>query len=138
VNPTKYGAWPSSGEIDVAEFYSQYPTLAVPYIHYVYYPWTTNAATQTNVVTAYNCSINFSAFNTYAAIWQPGRIEILVNGRTCLVDKYKAALLAPPAPFDQPFLIALTQALGVQGNAFDPTLTPLPATLQIDYVRVWK
>jgi hypothetical protein len=35
-----YGKWPASGEIDFAEFYSQYPNLDVPYIHYNYSGWT--------------------------------------------------------------------------------------------------
>jgi hypothetical protein len=43
-----------------------------------------------------------------------------------------------PQPFDQPFIIALTQLLGVSNNAFDPAKTPLPASTQVDYVRVWK
>jgi len=43
-----------------------------------------------------------------------------------------------PAPFDQPFFIALTQALGQGANAFDPSSTPLPATMEIDWVHVWK
>jgi hypothetical protein len=43
-----------------------------------------------------------------------------------------------PAPFNQPFFVALTQALGVGSNAYNPALTPLPATTTIDYMRVWK
>ena len=35
-------------------------------------------------------------------------------------------------------MVALTQALGIGSNAFDPATTPLPATTQIDYVHVWK
>jgi beta-glucanase (GH16 family) len=137
-NDLKYGAWPSSGEIDFAEIYSKYYYLNVPYIHYVYDPNTRNASTHTNVVTAYNCTINYAGFNTYLLEWLPGRITIKVNGTTCLVDNYQAFGLAPPAPFDQPFFLALTQALGVGANAFDPSTTPLPATTRIDYVRVWK
>ena len=47
--------------------------------------------------------------------------------------------LTKPAPFDQPFIISLTQSLGVAttANQFDAA-TPLPATMQIDRVRVWK
>jgi hypothetical protein len=41
-------------------------------------------------------------------------------------------------PFDQPFMVVLTQALGITTNEFDPATTPLPATTQVDYVRVWK
>jgi hypothetical protein len=45
--------------------------------------------------------------------------------------------VASPAPFDQPFFLSLTQALGVGTNS--PTAsTPLPATTLVDYVRVWK
>ncbi len=29
-----YGKWPDSGEIDFAEFYSEYPGFDIPYIHY--------------------------------------------------------------------------------------------------------
>lgn len=135
-----YGAWPASGEIDFAEFYSQYADYNIPYVHYRYDTSTTSAATtNTNTVTAFNCTIDHTAFNTYAVEWQPGRIAIYVNGNTCLVDNYVASGLTSPAPFDQPFMIVLTQALGGMGtNAFDPVLTPLPATTLVDYVRAWQ
>ncbi|HWB66505.1 MAG TPA: glycoside hydrolase family 16 protein [Mycobacteriales bacterium] len=139
VDDTKYGAWPDSGEIDFAEFYSQYPTLDVPYIHYQYDASTTDPATDTNVVTnTTDCTINPGSFNDYVAVWEPGTITLSVNGHTCVTDHYVATGLTPPAPFDQPFFLTLTQALGVNTNAFDPATTPLPATTQVDYVRVWK
>jgi hypothetical protein len=133
-----YGAWPASGEIDFAEFYSEHANLDVPYLHYVYDTRTTVTRTNTNTVTAYNCTIDGSAFNTYAVDWEPGKITIYDNGNACLIDKYKANGLTGPAPFDQPFMIVLTQALGIGTNAFDPALTPLPATTLVDYVRAWK
>jgi beta-glucanase (GH16 family) len=133
-----YGAWPASGEIDLAEFYSQYADWNIPYLHYRYDPATTAASTSTNTVTAYTCTIDHTAFNTYAVDWQPGRITIYVNGDVCLVDNYAPSGLASPAPFDQPFMIVLTQALGMGTNAFDPSVTPLPATTLVDYVRAWK
>jgi hypothetical protein len=36
-----------------------------------------------------------------------------------------------------PFVIALTQALGIGTNR-DDQYTPLPGTEQIDYVRAWS
>jgi beta-glucanase (GH16 family) len=120
-----YGAWPDSGEIDFAEFYSQYPTLDVPYIHYA------KGASDPNV-TAYDCTINVGAFNTYEVAWTSSSITIYDNGSVCLVDKP----IGGPAPFNEPFFIALTQALGIGSNA--PTSkTPLPATTQVDWVRAW-
>jgi beta-glucanase (GH16 family) len=132
-NAVKYGPWPGSGEIDFGEFYSQYPTLDVPYIHY-------NAARPDPNVTAYNCTIaNENQFHTYGVEWTSSSITIIYDGKTCLVDKWHpAAPLVAPQPFNQPFLIALTQALGIGTNALVPGVTPLPATTQIDWVRAWK
>jgi beta-glucanase (GH16 family) len=138
VNDVKYGAWPGSGEIDFSEFYSQYSSLDVPYIHYLYDPATVNTTTHTNTVTAYNCQIALSQYNDYAVVWAPNQITISINGTTCLVDNYLAAGLTGAQPFDQPFFVALTQALGIGTNAFNPATTPLPATTSVDYVRVWK
>jgi beta-glucanase (GH16 family) len=140
INHTLYGAtWPDSGEVDFSEFYSDYSSLDIPYIHYNYSPSTVSATTNTNTVTATNCQITLSQYNDYAVVWTPGSFTITINGNTCLVDNYVPDDgLTSPEPFDQPFFIALTQALGINANAFNPATTPLPATTSIDYVRVWK
>lgn len=135
-NDTMYGSWPESGEIDFSEFYSEYSGLDIPYLHYDYSP--TNSSGNTNVVTNY-CPINLTQYNDYALVWEPGTLQIIVNGSTCLSDNYVSDNgLSDPAPFNQPFFIALTQALGIGTNALNPQTTPLPATTNIDYVRVWK
>ncbi len=128
-----YGDWPMSGEIDIAEMFSTYPDRAVPYIHY-------NAAVPDPNVTNTDCMItDLSAFHTYAVEWEPGTIKVIYDGNTCLIDEYNpASPLTGAAPFDQPFILALTQGLGMGGNAFDPAATPLPATTTVDYVRIWK
>jgi beta-glucanase (GH16 family) len=139
VDDTKYGAWPGSGEVDFSEFYSEYESLDIPYIHYDYSPATVNPTTHTNTVTSTSCEILPSQYNDYAVLWSPGSFTITINGSTCLVDDYLAdGGLTVPEPFDQPFFIALTQAIGVGTNAFAAGTTPLPATTSIDYVRVWK
>lgn len=132
VNDVKYGPlWPQSGEIDIAEMYTKYPNLAIPYIHYV--PKTADPnVTNTSFV------IDPKTFHDYVAVWTPSTITIQIDGRTVLVDSWNPAGLVKPAPFDQPFMVQLTQALGIKTNAFDPAHTPLPATTQVDYVRVWK
>jgi beta-glucanase (GH16 family) len=146
-NPTEYGLWPNSGEIDFAEFYSRYNGSNIPYLHYDLQQSTVNWTTNTNVYTAlpapYNqpgmtCTYNTTAFNTYTVLWAPGQIILQVNGQNCVIDNYSATNVTGAAPFDQPFFIALTQALGVGANAFDAGKTPLPATTDVDYVRIWK
>ncbi|UTI64276.1 glycoside hydrolase family 16 protein [Paraconexibacter antarcticus] len=132
-NPALYGPWPGSGEIDMAEVYSQYADRAIPYIHY-------NAAAFDPNVTNTSCFISdIAAFHSYAVEWTTSTLKVIYDGQTCLVDDWNpASPLVKPQPFDQPFIIALTQALGIGTNAFDPATTPLPATTSIDYVRVWK
>ncbi len=125
LDANKHGAWPGSGEIDIAELYSQYADRAIPYIHYT--------SPDPNV-TNNSCIIgNPDDFHTYVLEWTPSTLKVIYDGNTCLIDT-----LAASHPFDQPFIISLTQALGIGTNQFDPATTPLPAATVVDYVRVWK
>jgi len=127
-----YGPWPDSGEIDIAELFSQYPSLAIPSVHY-------NNSNNDPTATNHNCVIGDpSQFHTYAVMWTPQSMTFTYDGGTCLVDRWNpAAPQVSPQPFDQPFFICLTQALGIRSNLFLPGVTPLPATTSVDWVRVW-
>lgn len=139
VDQFTYGPWPLSGEIDFGEFYSVYPDHVIPFMHYWRGP--VDLTQNRNVFTAYHCTIDYGAFNTYTLEWQPGEFTILVNGQLCLVNRYDA-LNAPEdrpyAPFDQPFFAALTQAMGTTGNEYDPAVMPERITTQVDYIRIWE
>jgi beta-glucanase (GH16 family) len=140
VNSTMFGNWPGSGEVDFSEFYGDQPSLDVPTIHYKFASSTIDASTATNTATSTTCHIDVGQYNDYAVVWSPGNFTITINGQLCLVDNYVPdGGLTSPAPFNQPFFIALTQALGTGVNAVDPLAPPaLPATTSIDYVRVWR
>jgi beta-glucanase (GH16 family) len=133
VNSVKYGPiWPESGEIDIAEAYSVFHDRAVPYVHYV------PAAPDYNVSNNYCTFADPNAFHTFTAVWTPTTITISYDGNTCISDTWNPYGLTKPAPFDQPFMVAITQGLGVGYNAANPFYTKVPATTQVDYVRVWK
>jgi beta-glucanase (GH16 family) len=121
------GSWPAAGEMDVAELYSQYNTLVVPFLHYTA---NDNGGPKPGVNTAY-CSAARGRFNTYTLTWTPTTLTILVNGSTCLVNTS-----GDPA-FQKPYILAFSQALGVGANALRWN-TPLPATMHVDYMRVWR
>lgn len=120
--------WPTTGEIDVAETYSQYPNLAVPYLHYTY---NDNGGPIPGVNTAWNCAAQRGVWNTYTLVWTPTSLTISINGTTCLVNTS-----ADPA-FTERYIVALTAGLGRGTNALTSS-TPIPATTDVDYVRVWK
>lgn len=147
--------WPASGEIDIAETYSQHPDLAIPFLHTALdlesltllliqalnvpllhnilsaglVPWDLVQAAISN--TAWNCEAKRGVWNTYAVEWGPRKIEIFVNGKLCLRNTS-----GDPA-FKKPYIIAFTQLLGGGANKYT-SKTPLPATYEVDYVRVWR
>jgi beta-glucanase (GH16 family) len=124
------------GEIDFAEWYSRWPDLNVPYLHYTYSPLSVNRLTATNVVTTHDCVIGDAGqFHEYIAEWNSSTIVVKVDGQTCLVDRYRPW---GTNPFAQPYFVALSQAIGQGTNAVIPGTTPLPGTTTIDYVRVWS
>jgi len=138
----RYGtAWPASGEIDFAEFYSNYGWLVLPIAHYLFDPATISYATSTNIFKATTCRIKVGDYNTYGLDWEPGTLTTYVNGVVCFTDNYVATNAPdghPSAPFDGPFFLSLTQAFGVAGNDFDPATAPATSTTLVDYVRVWQ
>lgn len=130
-DPVRYGAWPLSGEIDVAEVYSLYNDRAIPYVHY----WPARASQTNNY-----CLLKVTNWHTYTLEWTTTSITISFDGKVCVNETISpAAPLVAPQPFDQPFMVALTQGLGVYGNRLDPTRPPpFPATMQVDFVHVWR
>lgn len=117
--------WPAAGEIDIVETYSSWSGLAIPFLHYGQ-----GGGPAPGVNTSY-CAASRGVWNTYALEWSAQRMEVFVNGRSCLVNT------SGDSAFQHAYIMALTQLLGTGGNA--PTAdTPLPATMSVDYVRVWR
>ena len=119
--------WPAAGEIDVVETYSQYPDLAIPFLHYTF---NDNGGPSAGVNTAY-CSAKRGVYNTYVLTWTPTTLTIDVNGKTCLVNT------SGDSAFQKPYIAIFTAALGAGSNVLDPK-TPIPATMSVDYLRVWR
>jgi beta-glucanase (GH16 family) len=120
--------WPAAGEIDIAETYSQHPDLAVPFLHY---NKDNNGGPKPGLNTSWDCKAKRGKWHVYTLIWGPSRIEIKVDGKRCLVNT------SGNRAFKKKYIVAFTQSVGLRGNA--PTHeTPLPATMQVDYIRVWR
>ena len=123
-------AWPANGEIDIAETYSNHSGLVVPFLHTVL-DELGSILTGPNANTTHTCRAERGEFNTYTLEWTSSRLEVFVNGQSCLVNT------SGDEAFNKRYIMAFTQALGSQDN--NPSAdTPVPATMSIDYVRAWS
>lgn len=119
--------WPDSGEIDVAETFSNYSSVVGSYLHY-----SLDHKGLFLGVNAQNCTANRGEWNTYTLDWGPSRIQTYVNGKPCLLNTS-----GDPA-FQKRYIINLTQGIGgAPWNRLEAD-TPVPATMSVDYVRVWS
>jgi len=126
-NTSSLAAAGDTGEIDIAEHYTQYADRSIPYAHAVLVP--------SGQRTKSGCKIaNPGQFHTYVLVWTKTQIKIVYDGITCMnLTNWVAA----PSPFDTADMVALSTGVGTHHNS--PTAaTPFPARTQIDYVRVWK
>ena len=134
-----YGAWPDSGEIDFGEFYSEYPNLDVPVVHYPGGASDPNATSDTCAISGQTTA---GQFHTYAVLWTPTTLTAYYDGVACITDVYGPHVTYPdqaPEPFNQPFFLNLTAALGWgNGDQYQPGVTPMPSTMKVDWVRVWQ
>jgi len=126
-----YGIWPGSGEIDVAEWYSNTADHAYPSLHYT--------GSIGLLDTGWNCVIGRpDVFHKFVVIWSPVSIDFYYDGQLCFSRQWTPLDLAAPAPFDKPFTIALVAAAGGGLNNSPTPNTPFPATTVIDYAKAWR
>ncbi|MDR5589235.1 family 16 glycosylhydrolase [Christiangramia sp. SM2212] len=127
-----YGSWPQSGEIDIMEYVASTPDEILGYIHYGdLYP---NNQSQGNTYNLLN-DVYYNDFHEFAIEWEPGEIRWYMDG---ILFSTKTPEDLDPAnwPFDKDFHFLLNVAVG--GNLGGPvTDSMLPATMEVDYVRVY-
>ena len=128
-----YGPWPASGEIDVAEWWSNDPYLLLPTLHY--------NGRNFHADSGWKCRVsNPSAFHTYTVEWYPTGMRFFIDQQMCYDRKWAPDLpLVSPQPFDHPFSMILNMGVGTEAgtNVVTPE-TPLPATLTVDYAKAWR
>jgi beta-glucanase (GH16 family) len=124
-----YGRWPSSGEIDVAEWWSYEPTLVLPSLHF--------DGRDPDVDSGWDCTVDDpAAFHTYTVVWKPSGFQFAIDGTTCFTrSPTPDAPLTPPQPFDHPFHMILNMGVAMNGYSWR---TELPASLVVDYAKAWR
>ena len=117
--PTKRPNIGGLKEIDIAEAYSRWPDYVMPTVHRAF------------GANTHNCDMpSFGGkYHTYTLEWSRTAATFYYDGTLC----YSTSGVGT----SQLFRVILTQGLGIRNNA--PTLaTVKPATMRVDWVRVWK
>jgi beta-glucanase (GH16 family) len=99
------------GEIDIAEMFSNWSDRVIPYLHY--------ASGWDATVTNNYCMIDdVSAFHTYTLEWTATTMTIAYDGVPCVTHRINGTSPGSPSPFDDdPFMVVLTQGLGLGDNS---------------------
>ncbi|UQZ35279.1 glucan endo-1,3-beta-D-glucosidase [Paenibacillus sp. PK3_47] len=137
-----YGAWAASGEIDIMEAKGRLPGTTSGAVHFGgQWPVNRYIAGEYHFPQGQTFA---NDYHVYSMIWEDDNIKWYVDGKFFFkVSREQwysvAAPNNPNAPFDQPFYLIMNLAVG---GHFDGGLTPapsdIPATMQVDYVRVYK
>jgi beta-glucanase (GH16 family) len=109
-------SWPANGEIDTLEAYGT--DNSTYHFHYAGCPGSCGPGGSVNVSGA------TSGWHTYATDWEPGSI-------TWYYDGVKVWQFTGSAVTSQPMYLILNLALNSTSSA-------VPATMRVDYVRVWQ
>jgi beta-glucanase (GH16 family) len=124
--------WPTCGEIDVMENIGGEPGVAYGTIHGPGYTGIGGSYTMPG-------SGRLSAdFHVYAIEWEPGEIRWYVDDH--LYSTKKPASIPPGTNwvYNRPFYMLLNLAVGGSWPGNPDSTTAFPASLYVDYVRVYK
>ncbi|MFW0714539.1 glycerophosphodiester phosphodiesterase family protein [Pedobacter sp. N23S346] len=129
----KYGDWPKSGEIDIMEHVGYEPDSVHGTVH------TEKFNHKINTQVGKALKINpYDTYHVYAVEWFKDRIDFFVDDQKYLTFKNNGKG-SSSWPFDQNFHIILNMAVGGDWGGkkgLDDAI--FPATMKVDYVRVYQ
>lgn len=133
--PKNFTSWPDDGEIDIMEEVGYDPNVVLSTIHCKAYNHSlgTQKSAEKFVPTAQ------MDFHVYALEWTEDFIKGYVDGECYFTFNNDKAGNKDTWPFDTPFYLKLNLAWGGNwGGAQGVDESALPATYEIDYVRVFQ
>ena len=127
--------WPHAGEIDVIEYFTNDPGKIYNYIH----SGTNNSANGTLISSEYSLESPGEDFHAYGILWTNQYIKFYIDNP----ENITYTFLRPSTPTDQnwpfnkPFYLLTGIVIGGQygGEGVDTSL--FPASLELDYIRVY-
>lgn len=133
--PKNFTTWPDDGEVDIMEEVGYHPNYVSSSIHCAAYNHTLN----TQKTAESYCATAQSDFHIYGCLWTADYIKFYVDGVNTLTFPNDKAGNKSTWPFNAPFYLKLNLAWGGDwGGAQGVDESILPATYEIDYVRVYQ
>ena len=132
--PVNFRSWPADGEIDIMEEVGYRPDYVSSSLHANAHVHSNN----TQVTHEMKCEGAEGEFHTYAILWTARNITTYVDGKVQLSydnrDKGR-----DDWPYDDPFYVIFNLAWGgTWGGAQGVDESALPATMEVDYIRVFQ
>ena len=136
---------PGSAEIDIVEGIQTCVTLLPAVEHNVHtagYPDGSGEGLRSMGAVSVPVENCYTEYHTYALEWTPEYIKTYVDGKQLFYynpDSYPKGRNADTWPFNKPFQLKLNLAWGGDwGGMYGVDESCLPATFEIDYVRVFQ
>ncbi|MDD3712690.1 MAG: family 16 glycosylhydrolase [Candidatus Izemoplasmatales bacterium] len=136
----RYGGWPDSGEIDIMEYVGYDDDRIFGTIHTGAYNHSLGTQIGFNkVITGAE-----TEFHLYEMIWEPGKIDLYIDGFKFAYFGYNPNSNIDIAnsdawPFDQRFHLIMNIAVGgTWGGSQGVDDTIFPQSMVVDYVRVYQ
>ena len=132
--PVNFRSWPADGEIDIMEEVGYHPNYVSSSLH-------ANAHVHSNgtqITHEMLCDGAEDGFHTYAILWTAKNITTYVDGKVQLSYDNKGKG-RDDWPYDAPFYVIFNLAWGGDwGGTQGVDESALPATMEVDYVRVFQ
>ncbi len=135
-----YGGWPNSGEIDIMEHVGYDPNHVFGTVHTA----ARNGKIGNQIGFSKDLPTAESEFHVYELIWEPGYMQVLVDGESFGIFGYNPTINIDISnsdawPFDKRFYLIMNLAVGGDwGGAQGVDDSIFPQTLEVDYVRVYQ
>lgn len=130
--PTGQGIWPAfwmlpashndgKGEIDIMELIGSEPNVLNTHYH----------VNGQDIGTGQNMGVDLTkGFHTYGVDWEKGSITWYLDGKQVFHTSTNV--------INEPMYLMLNVAVGGNWPGAPNSSTPFPATMQVDYVKVWQ
>jgi beta-glucanase (GH16 family) len=127
--------WPDSGEIDPMEFQGQRPTRLVATVHG---PATGKPNGWQQNAFAYSTTPFSSRFHVYGMDWSPNKIVFTLDGKPYGTVTAQNIHPGDLWVFNRPYFFVMDMAVGGYWVGPPDATTRFPATMLVDWVRVYS